>query len=308
MRSDSNAKPVVLSEHQHYFVVNDAHIPTSSKENIVLKPSGLAIIAQHYFQKYGIVIRICGESLKIQMIADKIHAYLSTAKKDFPKINKMGFIFISDNDPDDIFGHALPIIWEKNHGEEHLFFLDTTQYLAATHFNPNTFCFSKGFEDVVAFRKKLLCLQPNLKLWGMFGCRQIDYSSCYTDALVMLRDGLRMSSMKDGVNAKVKEVVPGDITVFYAPEQLLRTAQIGSYPVKKAQADLSCVIRLCCDGSDTKTETLEQFRNRFSESVSVKEEVKQFGTFTLFKAKQYAIDIERQKLAESLVSSVLRLS
>lgn len=297
MRSDNNAKPVVLSEHQHYFVVNDAHIPTTSKENSILKPSGMEIIARHYFQQYGVVIRICGAFLKINKLAEKIQDYLSSAKKAFPGATKIGFVFISNDDPDDIFGHALPMIWEKNNNEEHLFFLDTTQYLGQTVSHKLTV-------GVQAFRQALSSLMPNLKLWSIFGRRQIDYSSCYTDALVMLRDALRIPSLKTVVETKIKETHL-DITVFYAPEILLRTAQVGSYP-ETSHADPACFIRECRLAVASKPETLREFRARFDTPVELHGATKKFGAFTLFKARQYAVDIERQNLAESLASSVLR--
>ncbi len=297
MRSDNNAKPAILSEHQDYFVVNDAHIPAPCKENIILKPSGIEIIAQHYFQKYGVIIRVCGEFLKIHLLAEKIRDYLSSAKKALPSAKKIGFIFISNDDPDDIFGHALPMIWEKNNKEEHLFLLDTTQYLGQTDSHKLTV-------GVQAFRKALSSFMPDLKLWSIFGCRQIDYSSCYTDALVILRDGLRIPSLKAVVDAKIKEA-NSDVTVFYAPEILLRTAQVGSYP-EKSHADLAsfiCGHRLAVG---SKPETLGEFRARFDTSVELHGATKKFGAFALFKARQYAVDIERQKLAGSLVSDVLR--
>ena len=297
MRSHNNAKPAILSEHQDYFVVNDVHIPVPSKENIILKPSGIAIIARHYFQKYGIIIRVCGDFLKIDQLAEKIRDYFSSVRKEFPSAKKIGFIFISNDDPDDIFGHALPMIWEKNNEEEHLFFLDTTQYLGQTVSHKLTV-------GVQAFRQLLLSLMPNLKLWSIFGCRQIDCSSCYIDALVILRDALRIPSLKAIVSTKIKES-HSDITVFYAPEILLRTAQVGSYP-EKSHADLACFIRERRLAVGSRPETLSEFRARFDASVELHSATKKFGTFTLFKAQKYAVDIERQKLADSFVSDALR--
>ncbi len=273
--------PVILSEHQDYFVVNDSHIPTPSKENIILKPSGLAIIAQLYFQKYGVVIRICGEFLKINRLAEKIRDYVCAAKNQFPAAQKICFIFISNDDPDDIFGHALPMIWQKEGAQEHLFFLDTTQYLGETG------AVKPGIRE---FRLQLLSLMPNLKLWSIFGRRQIDYSSCYTDALVVLRDGLRVPSFMSCLDNKIKEH-SDDISIFYVPEFLLRSAQTGSYP-EKSNADLECVIRTRCERNEKKSETLGEFRHRFSASVDVNGKAKQFCLFTLCKAKQYATTIE----------------
>jgi hypothetical protein len=296
MRNDYNAKPELQSEHRDYFVVYDGHIPTVSKENIILKPSGIEIIARHYFQKYGVIIRVCPEFLKIDKLAEKIQHYLSSAKKAFPNAKKIGFIFISNDDPDDIFGHALPMIWEKNNNDEHLFFMDTTQYLGETVSHKLTV-------GVQAFRQTLLSLMPNLKLWSIFGCRQIDYSSCYTDALVMLKDGLRAPSFKAIIDTKIKESC-SDITTFFAPEIVLRTAQVGSYP-EKSHADRMRLIYESHRAAEKKPETLGEFRSQFDTPIEMHGAIKKFGAYTLFKAQQYAIDVERQKLAESLVASVL---
>lgn len=286
MRDNGSIKPVKLSEHPDYFVVRDSHIPADDKTNIILKPSGIEIIAKEYFQKYGVVICVCKAFLKINALAEKIHAYLSAAKNEFSSVNKIGFIFISNDDPDDVFGHALPMIWEKDNQEEHLFFLDTTQYLGETLSHKLTV-------GVQAFRKKLLSLMPQLKLWSVFGCRQIDYSSCYTDALVVLRDGLRTPSLLSLLKTKIK-ARHADITIFYQPEILLRTAQIGSYP-EKSCANLESVIRLREKAGEKSPETLEQFRDKFNKMVDVRGDKKQFCAFTLFKAKQYVEKTEKEK-------------
>jgi hypothetical protein len=308
MPDDFSVKPKKLSEHPDYFVVYDSQIPIRSKENIILKPSGMEIIAKHYFQKYGVIILVCPEFLKIDQLAEKIQDYLLMAKKAYSHFKtlgasqgeamKVGFIFISNDDPDDIYGHALPMIWEKTNQEEHLFFLDTTQYLGET--------VAHKLEDgVQAFRKKLLSLIPGLKLWSVFGCRQIDYSSCYTDALVTLRDGLRVPVFKLLCDAKVKEIVKNDLIVFHAPDCLLRTAQVASYP-EKSHADLHAVIRMRCKGNEEKSETLVQFRNRFDVPVEVNAIPKKFGTFTLFKARQYVAYVEHRALAKQMVAGVFQ--
>lgn len=300
MKNAESEKLAIIEAHSEYMLVHDDVIPCASKQNIVLTVCGLEIIARNYFRKYGIIIRICPEFLKIDKLAEKMFVCLSAARNEFPDANKIGFIFVGEDDPNDVFGHALPIIWERASDGEHLFFLDTTQYLGATVFNKNAFENIEAFEAVQIFRKKLLSLMPTLRLWGMLGCRQIDYSSCYADALVVLRDGLRVTSLKQLAELKLKET-SADITVFYAPEILLRTAQIGSFP-EKSFADLTCLIRKNSQGLP---ETLDAFRRKFEVDVMVRGNPKKFGAFTLFKARQYAMDIERANLSKSLVSSVL---
>lgn len=296
MRTNDSAKPAVISAHQDYWVVFDSHIPIEHKENIILKPSGLMLAAKHYFRKYGVVIDVCPEFLKIDVLAEKIFTQLSAAKKVFPDKKKLGLIFISNDDPDDVFGHALPMIWERHHDAEYLFFLDTTQYLGSV----TASCLKS---KVVAFRASLLSLMPNLALWSVFGSRQIDYSSCYTDALVMLKDGLRIASFKSLVESKIKEK-HGDVVLFYMPEILLRTAQVGSYP-QKSHADISYSLQYVSGQPEESPKSLAQFREQFDRDLDVNQVSKKFGTFTLFKARQLTIDLEREKLAKSVVSSVV---
>lgn len=294
----NHLKPAIIAEHPEYIVVRDEKIPCASKENIVLKPAGIAIIAKHYFQKYGILIVVCPVFLKIDELAQKIKDYLLFAAKTYPSAHQIGFIFISHDDPDDIFGHALPIFWEKVQTEQHLFFLDTTQYLGETRAEQIK-------SGVHAFRQQLLSSIPNLKLWSIFGRRQIDYSSCYTDALVILKDSLLAPSFKALAERKIKET-QSDVTIFYAPEIVLRTAQVASY-LEKSHADFTQLIHCYRAQSKKPQEILADFRARFDEPMEVNGVTKKFGTFTLFKAQEYAVDIERQKVAESLVSSVLRI-
>ena len=104
----------IEENHPNYWVVQDPQIPIEPKQNIVLKPNGLQIIARHYHQKYGITILAHQEYIKISALAEKIHAIILKLKTDSPALSKVGLIFISNDDPDDIFGHALPMIWEKD--------------------------------------------------------------------------------------------------------------------------------------------------------------------------------------------------
>lgn len=297
MRSDGCTKPVIIEEQNEYILVRDDHIPGDSKENIVLKPHGIDIIANAYFRKYGIVILACHLFLKINELAQHVCHFLVSAKTRFPGARKIGFIFISSDDPDDIFGHALPMMWEKEGAREHLFFLDTTQYLGETDEH-------RIKQNVQAFRHQLLSSMPHLKLWSIFGRRQIDYSSCYTDALVMLKDALLLPSLKAIVERKIKEACV-DLTIFYAPEVLLRTAQVVSY-LQRSHADLTHVICEHRAVFQKPSKTLGMFREQFDVSVEVNGVPKKFGTFTLFKARKYVADIENRKLAKEMVAGVFQ--
>lgn len=275
-------KPTILQDHPLYYLVNDMHIPYEYKNNIILKPTALKMLAARYFDKYNIRIQVCDIFLKIDTLAEAIFQSISDFKKRHPGVRQAGFIFISGDDPDDVFGHALPMIWERDsEGVEHLFFLDTTQYLGET--NPD-----KIRPGVQAFQMQLML---HFKLWSVFGVRQIDYSSCFTDALVVLKDGLRNSSFKALITPKIKLVptAPG-VTTFYLPELLLKTAQMGSLPMRSL-ADFDKLI--------SPHLSLRVFREKYDTPVFVGGEKKQFGTFTLFKVMKYAMRVNQMALGEA---------
>lgn len=258
MRSDLE----LISDESNYVVVRDVRIPFAM-DNIIFRNSALKDIANYYFNKYGIIIQVASTPSKIDKLADDIHVFLNDTKQQFPAANQIGFIFISNDDPDDTYGHALPMIWQREDAREHLFFLDTTQYLS-----------DLSQPCSIDFRCRLAEIMPQLQLWGIVGGRQRDYSSCYTDALVMLKDGLRVPSFKALVENRVNVTVSTPaLKIFFAPELLLKTAQIHSY-VEKSMGTEQPV-------------TLAAFRQQYDLPILVKEERKFFGTYTLFKPEHY---------------------
>lgn len=106
------AKPTILQENPFYYLVRDEHIPCEPKQNIVLKPLALEMLAKHYFEKHHVHIIVCDAFLKMDHLFDAICRFVADFKMRNPGCNQVGFIFISADDPDDIFGHALPMIWE----------------------------------------------------------------------------------------------------------------------------------------------------------------------------------------------------
>src|SRR3990167_10767837 len=219
MRTDGENTKLELktiSDDPDYAVVEDARIPLRVQQNIILRPPALKVIADYYFKKYQIIIHVASASSTIENLAEHISQLLSNAKTLYPTAQQIGFIFISYDDPDDVYGHALPILWQKENEQEHLFFLDSTEYLK-----------NRPESSFRHFCNQLKTTMPQLRLWTIFGCRQLDYSSCYTDALVVLKDSLRVPSFKSIVENKIKEIRE-NVMIFYAPEILLKTAQIGS--------------------------------------------------------------------------------
>lgn len=278
MRENESINPTLLSEFPNYYLVYDPKISIPEKQNIILKPHALVKIADYYFKKYAIKIHIHTTFIKISNLADLVHLNIQNIKNNYPELTRAGFVFMSDDDPDDQFGHALPMLWEKeSNGKEHIFFLDTTQLLGKTDFDPT----------ITAFRKKLYLLNPDRELWAMYGKRQIDYSSCYTDALVILKDALCQFSLKALV--KIKKKHHDQLTEFYMPEILCRTTQPLSL-LNKSQSDENKIVHFHHEKNtekQTTSVTLKMWVEQYSDFVTVNGGSKRFGTFALFKARKY---------------------
>jgi len=240
--------------------------------NIIFRTTALQKIANEYLKKYQVLIYVHSVPTTIDCLTAHIITALSETRKQYSNAHQIGFIFCDRSDNDDVYGHALPMIWQKEGAQEHLFFLDSGQFLGDIF-----------KEDAIRFRVSLRNIMSQMQLWSIFGRRQIDYSSCYTDALVVLKDGLRAPSFKALVERKLNAALStSTLKIFYAPEILLKTAQIGSY-AEKSHANPNEVI----DMSNAVPVTLEAFRQQYHLPVTIDNQKKLFGTFTLFKAQEY---------------------
>jgi len=274
----------IIAEYDDYWVVYDRNIPGELKNNIVLNAQGMMKIANYYQKKYGIEILVDPSPITIEILAAKITALLHRVKQEYPRHQKMGFIFISMDDSNDLLGHALPMIFERDNTQEHLFFLDTSEF-----FNTVTGVVK---DKICLFQQSLQAQHPQLHLWRIFGCRQLDYSSCYIDAMVMLKDGLRVPSFKLLVENRVFQKID-NITIFYAPPLLIRTAQIGSF-FEKSQVALTDRI----DRFNTKKAsiTVEAFKRQYDITVlDPNGNQKNVGLFTIKKGQRYAALIQKMQ-------------
>ena len=276
----------------YYTIVEDGQISTKNKENIILSPAGLRYFADYYRRKYHITILIEEAPIELASLPERINCIISVCLDK--NLSMAGFIFISKQDPEDAFGHALPMVWERDNHQMHLFFLDTMQWLGEADENKNDFL------EIKKCRENIRMQTPGVKLWSMMGQRQVDYSSCYTDALVILRDALRATSFKRIIEKNTQNVMENDITLFLLPEMLLKTTQRLTLLEKQA-LDMDAMVHLHRNKNTEKkpvgTHTpvsLRQWRDRYSVSAILRPMAgnknapkKLFGTFTLFKGKKY---------------------
>lgn len=212
----------------------DFHLPREypgEHYNAIFTMNGMRQIAQYYREKYD--IEIYPFSSAIESAPEKIKDIINQAKMN--KINKCGLIFWTGV-------HAIPLLWEKGN----LFFLDSLAYMN-----------NDDDDHCKSFRKQLTVLIPDIQIWTYPYKRQVDKSSCTIDALTILKDGLRIPMLKVA-QAKLIKQDYRSVNIFNLPEELLKTAQIGSCLIK-SQADLKKEI---ITGKHNKHITLGDFRKK----------------------------------------------
>jgi hypothetical protein len=271
---------------------------TAGGDNLIFTIRGMREIAQHYREKY--TIEIIPLSTFVRSAPEHIHRYL----KEHPSIQRCGFIVFDGV-------HAHPMIWEKNRDNQSIFFLDTGAI------------FSRDTSSTYQFKINIKRLIPDIQLWTHVDRRQVDNTSCTIDALVMLKDGLRLDSL-----TRIAEQKPIDDIVdmkknivthcYLLPEQLQRTAQIGTFPSKQ-KAKLDTPIQT---GKKNKHITLGDFRAKYavehvipvyepipagqpskgrffnldvhSQRKIIGNKTVEFGSFTITKGKKYAALIKKR--------------
>jgi hypothetical protein len=189
----------------------------------------------------------------------------------------------------------------ENHiPNQHAFRLSEThlkKIRAITEFNINS-CSQvpKMFRDNVASQ------MPNVQMWSHVGSRQLDQSSCTIDAMVTLKDGLRLSpNLSEQANHHFIQEKQG-IHLFRMPEFLLKTAQISSFVSQKSQANMGKEMHVhhVKDMQGNKTGqnvvlTLQEFRDKHDvSSINRSGETKKFNTSTLQKGNKIAKILQRR--------------
>ena len=198
-------------------------------------------------------------------------------------------------------GHANPIIWEKLGEEEHLFFLDSGPFSMNIPDDKidsderSNIKINRHTRELKQFRDTIQAQMPTIKIWVPIGNRQIDYSSCTIDAMVILKDGLRTTGT---LTEQAMERISGQqqgVYLFRMPEHLLKTAQISSFVSRDSRANMDEKMHVHHvknnSGKHTGIDedvTLRHFRERYAVPVSVKGEMKFFGSYTIQKGTKIA--------------------
>lgn len=231
-----------------YRIVHDSKI--DSDHNLVTIPSfaGLVLAAEYYSQKYQTNIELPLSGVcEVDEFFDDIQDHLAKARiteGDY----RQAFI-LGARGP-----HATPIIYVREDGEESLLHAD-----------------SKGLDlQTVQLIQKTHYL-TGINVYAVEKPRQADLYSCFMDALALCVDATKVHSNTG------KYAIPNLLTRlklrseprdgYFAtklPDVLLKTAQIPAFIRDHQEIDSSEIIH--------KTETFQQFKNRYTDKVVIYKE------------------------------------
>lgn len=218
-------------------------------------PKGVALLCAHYSAKYNLDLRCIDFRGKIEAADNSLLFFKYLAETKYldclSNNQKMGLVLTHGS------YHAIPLLVIKIQDALHMIVFDSTS-------GPRI----KGYFSIAKlFDKAHFYLNS--------GSRQVDSSSCITEAICILKEALQLPDLMSLIEAKrfddhpsLKQnphsmftiPKPDNFIVFKMPEQLLLTSQSSDY-ITEADADLSVVIR----GG----KTLGEYRKHFRMQVSL---------------------------------------
>jgi hypothetical protein len=220
-------------------------------------PEGAKILAEYYREKYGVNIQVIDYTGKVDS-PDNLNKRFQRLKEDFTSLTKehktpFGAVLMHG------MQHAVPVLFDD---KKHIMIFDSNSGARIKSY----YVVANLFPDYQVFLNK--------------GTRQADVGSCITDAIVILKDALRIPNLSEIIESKSFEhkepEKPNDgrpklelgealkqqnFRLFRMPEELLKTAQVSKF-VDEAEPDFNKII--------TKgDETLKQKRDQFRTTVSL---------------------------------------
>ena len=222
-------------------------------------PEGLTLLCRFYSEKYTIDLQgIDLERHEELTSGDNILNSFMCFKRHY-----LGLLELKEGQSRGIIlcyrqHHVIPVL---------LTYQDKTLYIMV--FDSTSGARIKGYFSIAS-------LFPNAIFFLNTGTRQADSSSCFTDAVCILKEALQITDLVSLIKSKVDTThrclvtnpnsrfqsspKPDHFYLFRMPEKLLCTAQRSEY-IKDAQADLNVVLR---DGH-----TLDYHRKRCCINVSM---------------------------------------
>jgi len=231
---------------------------------IVPNLAGKCLLANYYKEKYGIEIFIISNKSDLRACIEQL--------SQFPAPVKAGFVV---NATPQEGGHVVPIIYEKNSGEEAIYAFDSLGPKGLHGFSIDK------INDIINKDKlQKINIYSNDILDPVSTSRQIDQKSCINDAFVILKDVLReknsLAIVKEQAK-KIQHLSHKQYIPFLLPEQWSKTVQREHYLDKKigTNPDLNKNIHMkksqSLFGEKKKAETLEQFRERYTAQLDVQQ-------------------------------------
>ncbi len=253
-------------------------------------PEGITYLCSHYSDKYGIDLRSLDLRGKISNPDNICNFFAYVAEKNIidslPNNTVVGVVLSHGQH------HAIPVLIKKGEGTSAIVVFDSTS-------GPRI----KGY-----FRIASLFSDSNFYLNS--GTRQVDSSSCITDAICILKEALQIEDLLLILNKKRYDEHPSlqpdesrffcipkpeNFVLFKMPEKLLLTAQRSRYV---SEADANTAIKL------RGGKTLAQYRDLFQMRVSLMQGydvvVKGINSYLFIKAREHKclFDFYTKKLTD----------
>lgn len=258
----------------------------------IIQPTlgGAERLCSYYGKKYEIDMRVvevtsdlghCAEVGRFKFLKDNAQYY-----SDIHEGKSRGLILFK------IGGYSVPVIIKKVDDKFKFLIFDSTS-------GP---CIKTYYKVAELF--------PEGTVYLNIGTRQADTTSCISDAICILKDGLRIVDLEQQVEAKavqegevsspvshsalklrVNMIKPNNFHLFRMPEALLKTAQRSAY---LEGADLTQII------DEKKNFTLASYRDRFRLTVSLysskKNEPSQINSYLFNKSWRFKkiLDAEQE--------------
>lgn len=238
-----------MFRHSLYYSIKDIYKKEDSNEvvgSVLLTPDGTKTVLEYYKEKYNI-------DTKVFYHYEIFYEFLFLIGQQYPGNIRKAFILIQAG------LHAVPVIYIKEDDEEVLLYADSKGSSSIVNGLVN-YWMNKIESTACHFPQPkkpihlLYCDQP----------RQADFVSCFIDALVILRDGMRIPDLLKKLNSRKGEKHKSYQNYDYLfqiypvklPNELLKTAQLTAF-VENNKEDIDRIIY--------KKEPLSFFRRRYTE-------------------------------------------
>jgi len=262
-------------------------------------PEGLAVLCSHYSNKYHIDLQCVNlEQLEELTGGENIFENFKCFRTHY-----LDLLTLNEGE-----SRAIILCYKQYHVIPILIAYEQSKKSYMMVFDSNSGARIKGYFTIAN-------LFPETEFYLNIGTRQADGSSCFTDAVCILKEALQIESLVSLIKEKAETThrslqtnphsrfksapLPANFNLFRMPEKLLLTAQRSEYLIE-AKADFSVVLR---DGLSLKTHhercrILVKMPGHNTDSVDI-------NSYLFTKAKEHkdVLDHHSQEHQQALSSS-----